>query len=59
VRRADLERRRCLLLQLAIAFGILLAALTRTWIAAVTGLAGSALAAFAYWRDCRRSDEDS
>ena len=59
MRRADLERRRCLLLQLAIAFGILIAVLTRTWIAVATGLGGSALAAFVYWRDCRHTEEES
>ena len=59
MRRADLERRRCLLLQLAVVFGILLAVLTRSWPAIVVGLAGSALAAFTYRRDCRGEREDS
>jgi hypothetical protein len=59
MRKADLERRRCLLLQLAAVFGILLAAFTRTWVSIVVGLGGSALALVTYWRECRRADEDS
>jgi len=55
--RGELLRlRRCRLLLLAGAFGILLPILQPSWITLVAAVVGIALVAFAYWRDCRRLD---
>jgi hypothetical protein len=45
--------RRCRALQLAIAFGILLPILTRTWPSVIVAAIGVAAAAIAYRRNCR------
>ena len=54
--RGDLSRqRRCRALQLAVAFGVLLPVLTRTWISLAVAAGGVALALATYWRLCRGS----
>ena len=52
--RETLRRRRCVALQLAVVFGVLLPVFTRTWVSLVAGAVGGAVAGVAYWRDCRR-----
>ena len=55
-----LHRRRCLALRIAAFFGILLAAFNPyDWIIIAIGLAGAAFVLIVYWRDCRRSRDDS
>jgi uncharacterized membrane protein YfcA len=55
-----LHRRRCLALRIAAFFGVLLAAFNPyDWIIIAIGLAGAAFVLIVYWRDCRRSREDS
>jgi hypothetical protein len=55
--RGELLRlRRCRLLLLAGAFGILLPILQPSWITLAVAVLGIGLVAFAYWRDCRRLD---
>ncbi|MGI8606619.1 MAG: hypothetical protein ACR2L0_05620 [Gaiellaceae bacterium] len=48
-----LRLRRCRLLLLAGAFGILLPILQPSWITVSVAVVGVALLAFAYWRECR------
>jgi hypothetical protein len=55
-RRELLRLRRCRLLLLAGAFGVLLPVLQPSWITLAVAVLGIALVAFAYWRDCRRLD---
>ena len=55
-----LHRRRCLALRIAAFFGVLLAAFNPyDWIIIAIGLAGAAFVLIVYWRDCRRSRDDS
>jgi len=55
-----LHRRRCLALRIAAFFGVLLAAFNPyDWIVIGIGLAGAAFVLIVYWRDCRRSRDDS
>lgn len=55
-----LHRRRCLALRIAAFFGVLLAAFNPyDWIIIAIGLAGAAFVVIVYWRDCRRSRDDS
>jgi hypothetical protein len=55
--RGELLRlRRCRLLLLAGAFGILLAILQPSWITVSVAVVGIALLGFVYWRECRRLD---
>ena len=55
-----LRRRRCFGLRLAAFFGVLLAAFNPyDWIIIAIGLAGAAFVLIVYWRDCRRSRDDS
>ena len=55
--RGELVRlRRCRLLLLAGAFGLLLPILQPSWITVTVAVVGIALLAFAYWRECRRLD---
>ncbi len=55
--RGELLRlRRCRLLLLAGAFGILLPILQPSWITGSVAVVGIALLGFAYWRECRRLD---
>ena len=51
-----LRLRRCRLLLLAGAFGILLPILQPSWITLAVAVVGIALVAFTYWRECRRLD---
>ena len=54
--RERARRRRCLALRVAIFFGILLGILYRDyWPTVAVAVAGIALAAFTYWRNCRAS----
>jgi hypothetical protein len=49
-----LRRRRCIGLRVAFVFGILLAVINRAdTVLLAIALAGTAIVAFAYWRDCR------
>lgn len=53
--RSELLRlRRCRLLLLAGAFGILLPILQPSWITLSVAVVGIALLGVAYWRECRR-----
>jgi hypothetical protein len=55
--RGELLRlRRCRLLLLAGAFGILLPILQPSWITLAVAVVGIALVVFTYWRECRRLD---
>jgi hypothetical protein len=55
-----LRRRRCMGLRIAAFLGILLAAFNpRDWAIIAVGLAGAAFVLIVYWRDCRRSRDDS
>lgn len=55
-----LRRRRCMALRIAAFFGVLLAAFNpRDWVIITVGLAGAAFVLIVYWRDCRRSRDDS
>jgi hypothetical protein len=55
-----LHRRRCLALRIAAFFGVLLAAFNPyDWIIIAIGLGGAAFVLIVYWRDCRRSRDDS
>ncbi|HEX2504938.1 MAG TPA: hypothetical protein VHK22_01915 [Gaiellaceae bacterium] len=52
--RAELVRlRRCRLLLLAMAFGLLLPILEWSWITLAVALAGEAILGFLWWRRCR------
>jgi hypothetical protein len=55
--RSDrLQRRRCIGFRIAFFFGILLAVINRDdWLLLGIALAGTALVAIIYWRDCRQS----
>ncbi|HZB85336.1 MAG TPA: hypothetical protein VE289_02110 [Gaiellaceae bacterium] len=54
------RRRRCRVLQLAIAIGILLPIFQPSWITLGSALVGIAVLAFVYRRECRdESEEDS
>jgi hypothetical protein len=54
------RRRRCRVLQLAIAIGILLPIFQPSWITLGSSLVGIAVLAFVYRRECRdESEEDS
>jgi hypothetical protein len=49
-----LRRRRCIGLRVAFVFGLLLAVINRAdTVLLAIALAGTAIVAFAYWRDCR------
>ena len=53
------RRRRCRVLQLAIALGILLPIFQPSWITLGSALAGVAVLAFVYRRECRDEGEDN
>ncbi len=48
-----LRRRRCRFLVLAMILGVLLPIVERTWVALGVGVAGIAVLAFVYVRECR------
>jgi hypothetical protein len=52
-RHEVLRRRRCLALRVAIFFGVLLPVAYWSWSTLAVAVAGIALAAFTYWRECR------
>jgi hypothetical protein len=52
------RRRRCRVLQLAIAIGILLPIFQPSWITLASALAGIAVLVFLYRRECRNALED-
>jgi hypothetical protein len=52
------RRRRCRVLQLAIAIGILLPIFQPSWITLGSALAGIAVLVFLYRRECRNALED-
>ncbi|MGH3032318.1 MAG: hypothetical protein ACRDNE_16450 [Gaiellaceae bacterium] len=52
------RRRRCRALQLAIALGILLPIFQPSWITLGSAIAGVAVLAFVYRRECRNEAED-
>ncbi|MGH3006676.1 MAG: hypothetical protein ACRDOS_12435 [Gaiellaceae bacterium] len=52
------RRRRCRALQLAIALGIFLPILQPSWITLGSAVAGIAVLAFVYRRECRHETED-
>ena len=51
--RDALRRRRCVALQLAIALGVALPIVTRTWISLAAAVIGVTVAGVTYWRECR------
>ena len=52
------RRRRCRVLQLAIAIGILLPIFQPSWISVASALVGIAVLVFVYRRECRNEVED-
>ena len=53
MREDVLRRRRCIALRVAIFFGVLLPIFYWAWSTFAVAVAGIALAAFTYWRECR------
>jgi hypothetical protein len=53
-----LRRRRCRMLQLAIALGVFLPILQPSWITLGAAVAGIAVLAIVYRRECRHEGED-